>query len=296
MEAYEDAPPYDYLDKLICQWRAHEERVRDACGLDPVRDNYPGCFPNFRESPNLKRRRRQEEKEFIRPRFQTVQDVILHNARHRGNESHVPVIVEMEPENWDPEEDKDWEAFIEAESEKHREKERKFEQQQEKFIEEQDQRNLIQNDHLEWFNYFLMLGVRTEYYFRYEGTQTIPPCYGPQTDGSRKDTNHWRILKDPIRVHPRQIKEMERLLANRIAGPWEEDEFRCKPDTAGKVRHGDRVDVARPIQKFHQRHHKTFCECKDWRSKWPEDRKWCEIQNMTQRFYDTPYNYLNTGY
>ena len=303
MEAYDDAPPYDYLDKLICQWRSHEESVRKSCGLDPVQTNYPGCFPNIRESPNLKKRRNLEEegsnvKNHFQRKFQNVQDVIIHNARQRGNTSHVPVMVEMSPENWDPEEVKDWDAFIEAESAKITEKERKYYQQRQQGrdeMSEQDHRNLIQGDHLEWFNYFLMLGVRTEYYFRYEGTQTIPPCYGPQTDGSRMETNHWRVLKDPIRVHPRQIREMERLIANRIAGPNEDIEFRCKPDTAAKVHHNDRVDVARPLQKFHARHHKTFCECKDWRSKWPEDRRWCEIRNMTKRFYDTPYNYQTSG-
>jgi hypothetical protein len=44
MEAYEDAAPYEMLDKLICQWRKSEERTREACGLDPILNTYPGCF------------------------------------------------------------------------------------------------------------------------------------------------------------------------------------------------------------------------------------------------------------
>ncbi len=40
-----------------------------------------------------------------------------------------------------------------------------------------------------WWRYKCLLKVGTEYYFRYEGTQTASLCY---------DTVHWRVLKDPI--------------------------------------------------------------------------------------------------
>jgi hypothetical protein len=49
MEAYDDAPPYTYLDKVICQWRRREYNIRSQCGLEPVESTYPGCFPLFRE-------------------------------------------------------------------------------------------------------------------------------------------------------------------------------------------------------------------------------------------------------
>jgi hypothetical protein len=274
MEAYEDAAPYEMLDKLICQWRKSEERTREACGLDPILNTYPGCFPISRESNNLKKRRRQEAKEFGRPRspFQTVHDVRIHNAIQReANESAVPLVIEMDSENWDPAEEKDWGAFIEAESAKQQQQRLKQQIQSSSSPPDgQDHRNLIEYSHLPWNNYFLMLGVRSEYYFRYQGTQTIPPCYGPQIDGSRTNTNHWRIMKDPIRVHPRQITEMSRLLASRIANPWEDAEFRCKPDTAAMVteHHPIQVNVARPLQSPSERHYSVFCECKDWQSKW----------------------------
>jgi carbonic anhydrase len=80
---------------------------------------------------------------------------------------------------------------------------------------------------LSFHNYQFLIDVRTEYYFRYSGTSTVPPCYGPFTAGSRGNTNHWRVLKDPIRVHPRQISEMERLLRERIA-PKNDNSTACR--------------------------------------------------------------------
>ena len=43
----------------------------------------------------------------------------------------------------------------------------------------------------------------------------------------RWDTVHWRLMKDPIRVHKRQIDDLYRLLA------WRLNPDTCKVDTAG---------------------------------------------------------------
>jgi hypothetical protein len=265
MEAFEDAPPYANLERLICQWRRHEAETREVCNLEAIQTDYPGCFPIARES-----RRRNLRRQASRPDFQTAFDVFDHNARNEDTAKQ----IEMDPENWDPAEmdDDEWEDWIQG-----------------------HHRHLIENEHLEWFNYFLMLDVRTEYYFRYEGTQTIPPCYGPHTPFSRGNTTHWRVMKDPIRVHPRQIQEMERLIRERIASPSEGDDFRCQPDTAAEVLPDGRISVARPVQEFTNAHAMTFCECKDWKSKWPEDREWCGIQDINERFYETPYNFRTQG-
>jgi hypothetical protein len=115
-------------------------------------------------------------------------------------------------------------------------------------------------DDVQWWPYEWFLKVGTEYYFRYEGTQTAPPCY---------DTAHWRILKDPIRVAPHQMRELERLIAWRTGD-------NCEVDTAGKPTDDpDRVDVARPLQSYHKLHRMVFCECQDWPSKFTADRQWC---------------------
>ena len=82
---------------------------------------------------------------------------------------------------------------------------------------------------------------------------------------------HWRVMRDPIRVHPRQIQEMERVIRERIASPLEGGNFCCKPDTVAGVLPDGRISVAQPIQEFTNAHAMTLCECKDWKSKWPED-------------------------
>lgn len=139
-------------------------------------------------------------------------------------------------------------------------------------------------DNVEWWPYEWFLKVGTEYYFRYEGTQTVPPCY---------DTAHWRVFKDPIRVAPHQMRELERLIAWRTGD-------NCQRDTAGKGTDDPNVvDVARPLQSTHRLHRKVFCECKDWPSKFPEDRQWCRKWQETppeQRLFENPYNWPSNGF
>jgi Eukaryotic-type carbonic anhydrase len=139
-------------------------------------------------------------------------------------------------------------------------------------------------DDVLWWPYEWFLKVGTEYYFRYEGTQTVPPCY---------DTNHWRVYKDPIRVAPHQMRELERLIAWRLGG-------NCEVDTAGKPT-GDenRVDVARPLQSYHKQHRMVFCECQDWPSKFTGDRQWCynwRNKSPDDRLFDNPYNFPSDGF
>jgi hypothetical protein len=296
LEAYEDAAPYRYLDKVICLWRRKEHLTRQECGLDPVETDYPGCFPlgarNLRdETPTTPKPKKSP--------FQTVQDLVYYHDKHRGkNTTKLPELI-MDDVNWSPPEDKDWEAYIQQESDKlkaedkvwaaiHAESET-HDEAHAKF------RNLLEGQELEWFNYFPMLGVRTEYYYRYSGSQTTPPCYGNFQDDTRSETNHWRVMKDPIRIHPRQLEEIRRLLAERIA-PLDSEVLACKGDTAAGVTPDGEVSTARDLQYHHPAHFEVFCECKDWPSKWPEDRDWCDIEDVLERFYSTPYNFMTDGF
>lgn len=88
---------------------------------------------------------------------------------------------------------------------------------------------------------------------------------------------------------------MERLLRERVAGPLDPLKA-CQADTAARVDADGHVNVARPLMDTNSVHFKVFCECKDWPSKWPEDRAWCEINNVQERFYSHPYNYETDGY
>jgi hypothetical protein len=109
-------------------------------------------------------------------------------------------------------------------------------------------------------------------------------------------------MKDPIRIHARQLQELQRLMADRIA-PKNSAVNECQPDTAARVTRDSsnprkilEVNAARPLMYNTSSHFETFCECKDWPSKWPEDRRWCEIQDINERFYDQPYNFITDGY
>ena len=128
--------------------------------------------------------------------------------------------------------------------------------------------------------YEWMLKVGTEYYFRYEGTQVVPPC---------RQVVHWRVMKDPIRVHERQIAELNRLLA------WRINEDTCTAETAGVLSEdGNKVNVNREIQYTHRNHRKVFCECKDWPSQFLNDQIWCtdwENDPNYNRFYAYPYSF-----
>jgi hypothetical protein len=301
MESFDDAAPYLYLDKIICLWRRHEHSVRRECGLDPVPGSYPGCF-----SMNRKLKRHVDTPRRPKQKFQTVQDIILYNSKHKGKNTTQMPNLHMDDVNWSPPEDKDWDAWIAHESAKLQTEDTTYYDITKEtatynsttdadVAAHESFRKLLEGDEIEWFNYFPMLGVRTEYYYRYSGSGTIPPCYGNFQENSRKGTNHWRVLKDPIRIHPRQLKELQRLLKDRIA-PTDDPVNPCQPDTAARVKNDGTVDAARPVQYHHPAHFKVFCECQDWPSKWPEDRAWCKIEDLTERFYDHPYNFDTNGF
>jgi hypothetical protein len=127
------------------------------------------------------------------------------------------------------------------------------------------------------------LSRQQQYYYRYEGTQVVPPCW---------EIVHWRVMKDPIRVHSRQIAELTRLLASRI------DPVSCNADTAGVVKKDGNFSVSREISYTHTQHRKVFCECKDWPSKFESDRNWCrnwKDDTEYKRFYEYPYNFETNG-
>ena len=310
LQAYDNAPPSRDLDQVICQWRRKEYEVRTACGLTPVTTSYPGCFPVHETGRKLRANEKKTDKT-VTP-FQTVQDLILaHDDQkrelslgHDVSNTKLPKL-HMGPENWAPSEltDEEWADFIAEHSARFDEDDQlwkdlhaEFNGDHEKAHEEFHTRGrkLIEGSELTWFNYWPMLGVRTEYYFRYSGTQTTPPCYGDNDDNSRKGITHWRVMKDPLRIHRRQLTEIQRLIKDRIA-PSDDPVMACRPDTAAGTRLAP-VDTARPLQFEHESHFIVFCECKDWPSKWPEDRQWCAIEDINERFYSQPYNFANDGF
>jgi Eukaryotic-type carbonic anhydrase len=142
----------------------------------------------------------------------------------------------------------------------------------------------VNYEDIEWFPYEWLMKVGTEYYFRYEGTMLIPPCW---------ETVHWRVMKDPIVVHSRQIAEINRLLA------WRLNPNTCEVETAGVLSDdGNTVNMAREVQYMHKQHRQVFCECKDWPSKFESDKQWCdnwEDDKNYDRFYRRPYSFDSGG-
>jgi len=310
MNAYDNAPPYRYLDKIICQWREKEHNVRQQCGLDPIQSSYPGCFQlmKMQRSHGLGRDRNlrtdgtaKNDINYTKHRVRTVADTIYHNQLLGQDSNNTQLLLQMDEINFSPAEEKDWEAWIVEQSKKMNEEEelyqRLLEEEYDGVHTDDLHRRLIEGDATEWFNYWPLLGVRTEYYYRYQGTATIPPCYGNDTRSSRRGSNHWRVMKDPIRIQTKQLLELERLIRDRIAPP-DDPIMPCQPDTAAKVSDDGRVDVARPLQYTDDDvHDVTFCECKDWPSKWPEDRAWCAAtDDVEERLYLTPYNFETDGF
>lgn len=214
MESYPDVAPYPYLDKVICQWRRKEFEVRQQCGLDPISTSYPGCFPLLQNDHALKDeenhgirgltglKEQPNNKNTMSQRFRTVADAIYYNDMHKDNPGHKDVPIDLDPINFKPAEDKDWDSWIEAQSKRMKAEEELYHKMRRndyggdhtEDLHEKYRRSLIQGDNLEWFNYWPLLGVRTEYYYRYSGSQTIPPCYGNFQDESREETNHWRVM------------------------------------------------------------------------------------------------------
>jgi hypothetical protein len=308
LEALDTCTPYPFLDRVICQWRRAEDEVRELCGLPSVQ-SYPGCFPFSRgherrmmSNPVAAHKANNvtttdtatidknlpASRNLLRPAGTAAHDVIRDNY---SKEDKAKRRIEMDDVNFRGADwtDQQWETWIQ---DMYRE-DKDLEQVQND--EREFERELFEGSQLRFHNYQFLIDVRTEYYYRYSGTQTVPPCWGPYESGSRGNTNHWRVMKDPIRVHPRQIAEMERLLKNRIAPP--DDPFHaCQVDTAGAIDEEGHISVARPLQAHSYPHFESFCECKDWPSKWPEDRAWCEIADINERFYDRPYHFASTGF
>ena len=176
MNAYDDAPPYRYLDKVICRWREKEFNTRKQCGLDPIEFSYPGCFPLTPPVRNLKTKNFNSNSTEGIPQVKkhpvrTVADAIYHNELHRDDPYNNQLLtIHMDEVNLSPAEEKDWDIWISEQSEKMDDDEslyRELLQEEYNGVHTDDlHRRLIEGDETEWFNYWPMLGARTEYYYR----------------------------------------------------------------------------------------------------------------------------------
>ena len=206
MNAYEEAPVYPYLDKVICQWRRHEAKRRTDCGLETSKiESYPGCGSRDEVRNRTVRRRRMSNEEFGRstlhttdsddanenndaqhrsltyhdPRFSTVADVYLYNERHQHETDHTNIRIDLHENDKNPaDSDLDWNLWFQNESKKMNEnddlyqdlKQNKHGDNHTDALHHQFTRSLLEEEgnkeSNDWFDYWPMLGVRTEYYYR----------------------------------------------------------------------------------------------------------------------------------
>jgi Eukaryotic-type carbonic anhydrase len=271
------------LNRIICAWREAEENNRAACGLASIREKYDGCTV-YSRGRRLKKINETIEETTYSPAT-SAYDIIYKNEMLRymsvnSNVSYEPTKIHIDQDDTNMD-DFDWNEFL-------AEREKEGAHQANTTL----SRRLNNYDNIKWFNYFPLTDVKTEYYFRYSGSQTIPPCYGKYFPGDRNrhQTAAWRVLKDPMLISQRQNDEMHRLLRMRIA-PKSSPINACQADTAAKVE-GNRVNVARPLQQTRDTHYMVFCECDNWKSKFRQDQDWCaRVRNKNDRLYKDPYNF-----
>lgn len=126
---------------------------------------------------------------------------------------------------------------------------------------------MIEKDHYNrtWHPYDWYVKANTEYYFRYEGSMTEPPCF---------EGVHWRIVKDPIKVNPSQLRRLHALIKNRL------NPDTCEFDTAAAPKFegaSNKIRANRPLQMRSPRHRAVYCECIDWESKSEQDLAYCGL-------------------
>ena len=269
-----------YLFPVPLQWYCCVESTNFVSGLEGRRELAEKAFEedvvHFTESRLVQRKNHQGHRSIV---DQHVKKQMPHETEGNHDDSVVMFaegrMFRLQKEDLEPAEEDPEEYFHQIYDDF---KKRHRRMMQENIIHEEDYEDV------HYWPYEWMLHVGTEYYYRYEGTQTVPPC---------REFVHWRVMKDPMRVHPRQIAELNRLMA------WRLNPGTCQKETAGNLSSdGNSVDVSRDIQYRHKGHRDTFCECKDWPSKFENDKEWCrdwEEDVNFDRFYLDPYSFDTDG-
>lgn len=155
MQAYDDAEDYDVLNKLICQWRRVEQETREQCGLSRVSSSYSGCGGSrnrdsvfdFAESGNR----------YLRTgtKAHSIHDVLTDKLERALSDPSIyePMVMENTEETEGSE--TEWEEYINSVHLLHEA--------------QRQRRHLADYENVPWTNYFGLMDVKTEYYFRYSG-------------------------------------------------------------------------------------------------------------------------------
>ena len=154
LEAYSGAKDYNVLNKLICQWRRVEEETREACGLPSITSTYSGCpkysrgqASIFDDTSNRNRNLRTATK------AQSIHDVLAEKLEEAREDPSMYEPLTMTKKDDFEEPEQEWDEIIQE-----------YYQQG-----EQDHGRHLGYENVTWHNYFGLLDVKTEYYFRYSG-------------------------------------------------------------------------------------------------------------------------------
>lgn len=159
LEAHDDVEPYPYLDKAICLWRYHEDQKRKNCSLPSVESQYPGCFPYNRGAGATSPVRATNETGTRRT--MVIDDEATDEELAEG--------LWLDPQEFRPPDytEEEWAAFQEEYSKQHPV------DSPNRWSNGTNTRHLIDYEHVPHFNYQFLLDVRTEFYFRYQGTTYV---------------------------------------------------------------------------------------------------------------------------
>ena len=160
LEVYDDAPPYPFLDRLICQWRRVEDATRESCGLPSVSQAYPGCWNPTRghaggpvtvqSNEGRHGNRRRNLRNATVPK--SAHQILFENGMKANTSEHKKIIlddVNFRDADWTEEEWVEWIEGLSAEG-------------RDAGYTEADGRVLLEGDHLPFHNYQFLIDCRTE--------------------------------------------------------------------------------------------------------------------------------------
>ena len=155
LEAYSGAKDYNVLNKLICMWRRTEEMTRKQCGLPSISTTYPGCPVYTRGQSSIFDSDTSNRNLRASAKAQSLHDVLaekLEEAKYNAS-AYEPLTMSEKDDFEEPEQD--WDEIIQ--------------EYYQKQGEEQAHGRHLSYENVPWHNYFGLLDVKTEYYFRYSG-------------------------------------------------------------------------------------------------------------------------------
>lgn len=164
LEVYQDAAPYKFLDRLICQWRKQEDEIRQLCGLESVAP-YPGCWNPVREAVVIGRTAADDKnaRRLLRNTVdKSVHSVMAENQEAAFGNKTIPKQIHLSKEDFrEPDRtDEEWEEWIEELSRESRQMDEAA--SNDNVLLTEDERKLLAWETLSFHNYQFLIDCKTE--------------------------------------------------------------------------------------------------------------------------------------